>query len=392
MAILAALVVARVASQSRVRRDHLRRAWRRTRRELWGKTARCIGRKSRSSTKSTATRTSARPTTSAATIPAAAKPSRRFSIASKSASNIPAGTTRETTDVAVLVRGYRWWLWLTFIVPISFILIGGGGFLYRAMRWGKSDEHRAATARHALHRVANGSSSPDFPNIPPGADMTNSPGTHLKFRLPISASGTWALVGVLVVCLLWNGIVSIFVVGLVGRLHGRQPAMAARGVHDSLPGDRGVSRCFLLSSTTDRDWDRPNVAGNLRPSVASESGPIGFSSLKPGRLRMNSLEVSLVCEEVARYRQGNRHPDREHLRPSPTTLPSRGVRDPRGGAAGDRMRFVGSVRHDAFVQVGQQRGEVEPAGQGRRPSEWPDFNRSFPVIVYPDDAQGRPGA
>ena len=38
------------------------------------------------------------------------------------------------------------WIWLRLIIAVSFMLIGGGGFLYRAWNWGKSAEHSAATA------------------------------------------------------------------------------------------------------------------------------------------------------------------------------------------------------------------------------------------------------
>ncbi|MCX5647457.1 MAG: hypothetical protein NTZ17_22670, partial [Phycisphaerae bacterium] len=30
----------------------------------------------------------------------------------------------------VLARGYRWWIWLVFTVPASFVVIGAGGLIY----------------------------------------------------------------------------------------------------------------------------------------------------------------------------------------------------------------------------------------------------------------------
>ena len=32
----------------------------------------------------------------------------------------------EPGKVAVLARGLSWWVWLSFVVPISFVVIGGG--------------------------------------------------------------------------------------------------------------------------------------------------------------------------------------------------------------------------------------------------------------------------
>ena len=49
--------------------------------------------------------------------------------------------------IAVLVRGYQWWIWPALLVPASFVAIGVGGLVYTALYWGKSAERRAAAAR-----------------------------------------------------------------------------------------------------------------------------------------------------------------------------------------------------------------------------------------------------
>ena len=104
--------------------------------------------------------------------------------------------------VCVLVRGYRWWVWLVFTVPLSFIVIGAGGLIYTVLRWGKSAERRAAMAQRAGERDLFGGGNGDrqYPFVPQGADMTNSPGTKLKFRLPMANSPGWALFGTLAFC------------------------------------------------------------------------------------------------------------------------------------------------------------------------------------------------
>ena len=97
---------------------------------------------------------------------------------------IPAGTIRPNPGVVVLVRGYRWWVWLVFTVPASFVVIGAGGLLYALLHWGKSAERRAAMTQRVQERDlfgGNGSGQRLYPFVPHGADMTNSPGTRLKF-------------------------------------------------------------------------------------------------------------------------------------------------------------------------------------------------------------------
>ncbi len=48
--------------------------------------------------------------------------------------------------IAVVVRGYQWWIWPALLVPASFVAIGAGGLVYTALYWGKSAERRAAAA------------------------------------------------------------------------------------------------------------------------------------------------------------------------------------------------------------------------------------------------------
>ncbi len=47
-------------------------------------------------------------------------------------------------NVAVLVRGYSLWFWMLLLVPLGFMLIGGGGLAFTLWHWGRSPEHQAA--------------------------------------------------------------------------------------------------------------------------------------------------------------------------------------------------------------------------------------------------------
>ncbi len=130
----------------------------------------------------------------------------------------------DPTDLyaVVLERGYHWWIWLAFTVPASFIVIGAGGLIHAFLNWGRSAERRSVLARGIQEGDFFGSGGKTFPFVPEGADITNSPGTHLRFRLPIAVSPGWALFGALAFCILWNGIVTVFVVMDVrGFLAGR---------------------------------------------------------------------------------------------------------------------------------------------------------------------------
>ncbi|MEN6457768.1 MAG: hypothetical protein ABFC63_02460 [Thermoguttaceae bacterium] len=209
------------------------------------------------------------------------------------------------TRLVVLTQGYGWWIWLWFTVPVSFIVIGAGGLIYALLRLGKSVERRAAIARRARGRrflqPADGAAS--YPFVPQGADMTNSPGTKLKFRLPMAGAAGWALFGMLMFCLAWNGAVGVLlVVAIRGHVAGHAdwpltlfviPFLAA-GLWAIVHFLRRLFVAAGIGPTRLEISDHPLRPGRTYQLFLSQSG----------RLRMKTLRVSLVCEEVATYRQG----------------------------------------------------------------------------------------
>ncbi len=290
--------------------------------------------------------------------------------------------------VVVLTRGYRWWVWPLFTVPGSFIIIGAGGLVYTLLRWGKSAERRAATGRRAGPRDffrPNGNGG--YPFVPQGADMTNSPGTELKFRLPMAGAAGWALFGMLAFCVVWNGAVAVLaVMAIRSHLAGKPDWLLTLFVVPFLLIGLGAIVYFLR---------RLLVAAGIGPTRLEISGhplqPGGQYRLflsQSGRLRIKVLRVSLACEEAATYRQGTnaRTETREVYRqelfrredfeisgqpfesPIELSLP-----------AGAMHSFAADHNEINWALV----VEGEAAG-------WPNYRRAFPVIVRPAAGEPRP--
>ena len=194
-----------------------------------------------------------------------------------------------------MVRGYVWMAWVGLIVPFAFILVGGGGLIYAVLHWGKSAEHRAATAGRT--------SREQFPNIPDDSNITNSPGTTLDFRLPMATSPGWALFGTLVACLFWNGIVSVFVVLAVNsHLEGNPEWFLTIFIIPFVLIGIGLVFFFLRQLLITTGVGPTLAEISKHPLHPGESCKLLIS--QSGRLSVNSIKVSLVCAEEATYRQG----------------------------------------------------------------------------------------
>lgn len=285
---------------------------------------------------------------------------------------------------AVLVRGYNWWLWLTFIVPVSFILIGGGGLIYTALGWGKSAERRAALAKRTAELDLfdmTGQAKSDYPHIPVDSNITNSPGTTLAFRLPTDVSSAWALFATLTACILWNGIIAGFAAAAAhSHLEGRPDWFLTFFVIPFLVIGIGLILFFLRQLV---------LATGIGPTLLEISDhPIHpgrsyrFLLSQAGRLKLNSLELLLVCEEEATYRQGT-DTRTEACRVFQESVFRRENFEVRPGVPFEvecEWVMPSGVMHSFTSEHNEVNWRLIVKGDAKG---WPGFERSFPVIVYP---------
>ncbi len=291
-------------------------------------------------------------------------------------------------QVVVLVRGYSWWIWLLLIIPISFICIGGGGVLYRAWHWGKSAERRAASAGpiSLRGRDSNGESQKAFPTVPSPTDMTNSPGTTLRFRLPISSSAIFGLIVLLVVCVLWNTIVAVFLVDVVkGFLEGRP-----NWIETFVVTPFALVGLFLIFVLFRQLLITTGVGPTLleisnHPLYPGRTYELFLS--QAGRLRLHSLELSMVGTEAARYRQGTdtRTETRCVHRQS---LFRREKFEIHGGVPLEvrcRLDVPVGIMHSFKSDNNELNWNLVVDG---KVAGWPDYERSFPVVIHPEPSGG----
>jgi hypothetical protein len=287
---------------------------------------------------------------------------------------------------AVLVRGYRSWIWLVFPVPIAFVLIGAGGLIYAFLHWGKSAERRAAMTQRAQDRdlfAAVGRGDRKYPFVPQGAGVTNSPGTRLRFRLPVARPVGWALFGAMAFCLVWNACVAVAMVWAArGFMEGKPDwVFAILIVPFLLIG--GGSIFFLIR--------RLLIATGIGATLVEISGhPLHpgaqyrlFLS-QAGSLSMNALRASLVCAESAAYRQGTntRTETQEVYRQELLRREAFQIKRGRPFETEFDVNVPSDAMHSFVAEHNQVGWTLVVEGDV---ADWPNFHRAFTVIVQPGD-------
>jgi len=287
-------------------------------------------------------------------------------------------------NVAVLVRGSSWWVWLSLLVPLSFILIGGGGLVYTLFTWGKSAERRAAIVKKAprLDALVNHkAAAPDFPHVPRPTNITDSPGTRLTFRLPVAGSPVWALFVWLTACLLWNGIVSIFVTIVISSfLQGDPDWFMTIFIIPFVLIGIGLIAFFVRQFVVATGVGPTLVEISDQPLFPGERYRLFLS--QTGRLKMKCLELLLVCDEETTYRHGT-DTRTETQRVCGQSLFRREGFEVAGGTPFETecdLEVPAGAMHSFKSKHNEITWKIVVRGS---PARWPDFERSFPVIVYP---------
>jgi len=204
---------------------------------------------------------------------------------------------------AVLVLGYSWFAYLFLLLPLLFMAIGAGGMCYFWTRRGKSAEELAAAPRsRTLDQIGDRVDATAYPTVP-DKDLSGSPGTTLKYRLPLSVAPGCMLVGAIGVAVFWNGITAVFVTSAVqGHLQGRPDWFLTVFILPFVAiGLIMIGWCIRQFFIT-IGFSTAEVEIDSFPLVAGQNTRVQVS--QPGPLRLKSLGVLLVCEESASYTQG----------------------------------------------------------------------------------------
>ncbi|MBN1854111.1 MAG: hypothetical protein JW829_15395 [Pirellulales bacterium] len=287
----------------------------------------------------------------------------------------------------VLIR-YHWLPWGILIVAILFAIFGGAGLAYSWIHSRTSPERRlsppaARTPKESAHAHAR-HPKPEpitYPAVPSVDNIINSPGTQLAYRLPIDAYPGWRLFGIGSAAALWNAVVGLLIYHLISRFRVGLPSLlwtatlvpfVVVGIGLIIAWIRQLLLTTSVSVTRVEVEDHP-----FRPGETYE-----ISLTQTGRMKINLLEVLLICDERATYHQGTDirratervfeqivfQKDQFEIGPGETheehfelIVPSQAMHSL-------------SANHNEVLWALMVRGKVH---------HLPDFERRFPICVYP---------
>jgi hypothetical protein len=213
--------------------------------------------------------------------------------------------------------------------------------------------------------------------------MTNSPGTRLRFRLPMASSPGWALFGMLAFCVVLNGFAWVFAVMAIPGLLAGQPEWFPTifSIPLVLVGLGAIAILFrqLLVAT--------GIGPTLVEISAHPLEPGGQYRLflsQSGRLTINAMRMWLSCEESATYRQGTntRTETQQVYRQELLRREAFRIQSGLPFETEIELNLPGGAMHSFKADHNEINWTLTFEAEV---ANWPHFKRSFPVIVRPAD-------
>ncbi|MCP3695421.1 MAG: hypothetical protein GY917_24690 [Planctomycetaceae bacterium] len=279
---------------------------------------------------------------------------------------------------------------LTFGVMCLLLVLGTVGLVYTIIQLRISTERRLALARQASQlplRQQATNPADIYHQVPHDTDLTNSPGIRLAYRLPANESPVWQMSAAVTFFLLWVTITISLSVAILSR--------------QSIDNPNWLLLFILVACTVVGCWSIFYLWRQLRrhAGIGPTSVEISDHPLHPGReyalflsqaghLQLESFRIALVCHESATYRQGT--DTRTSIQPvySQELLYREKIEVEAG------IPFEQDCEFQVPMQVMHSFQGTHNAVQWKlridvQTREWPPFQRTFPVVLYPPPVRSR---
>jgi hypothetical protein len=283
---------------------------------------------------------------------------------------------------------HGWVAWSALVIPIAPIVYGITDLAVVVWRSLASSERRAAVVQMAsdweLPGISPQPDRPSLPAVPPIDAVVDSPGVRLMYRLPSDAVSGQLSLALAAVAIVWNSLVAGFVIQVVRQHWAGEPNwlltwLVAPFVFAGAWTIYALVRQILLTSGTGATLleiaEHPLYPGQRYEAFLSQTG----------RLQVRWYQVQLICEEQATFQQGTDTRKATAVVHRETMLSERKFTIPPGGAF--ETHFTISIPATAMHSFTAAHNAVSWMLVVRgRMARWPEFERRFPLYVYPAPA------
>lgn len=280
---------------------------------------------------------------------------------------------------------HAWWLWLTLLIPLALVGYGAADLARLAWRSAASVERRAATQKSmSWERLGIDLSSgrPDLPTVPPIDAVVDSPGVKLAYRLPIDTAPGRLSIALAVVCVVWNLLVADFLFQVI-RLHMRgEPnwlitwlmvPFVMAGAWTVFALVRQILMTTGIGATRIEVSSHPLFPGREYQAFVSQAG----------RASVRWFQIQLLCEEHSTYHQGTDTRTATAVVHRETVFSQRNfdIAPEAAFEASFNFRAPATAMHSFAAPHNAVSWALVVRG---RMARWPEFERRFPLYVYPD--------
>jgi hypothetical protein len=276
-----------------------------------------------------------------------------------------------------------WWPWFAMVIPAALIVFGSVELVQLLWHSSASSERRAAVVQKATDWDLPGAevrpNRSALPTVPAIGTVTDSPGVRLSYRLPVDSSTGWVSFTMAAVCLIW--LVAMFTVQAVsvdeeGRLNllliGLMVPFILAGLWTFYALILQVLQGIAIGPTRVEVSQHPFYPGGTFHAFVSQSG----------RLSVRWLQIQLVCEEHAVYQQGTdtRRAVERVYRAVLYTQRKFEIRPQQAFEVTLDLPIPSLAMHSFVSPHNAVHWSIIVRG---RMARWGDFERRFPIYVYP---------
>jgi hypothetical protein len=282
-----------------------------------------------------------------------------------------------------------WWLWLTLVIPLALVAYSAADLAVLAWRSAASIERRAAAQKSiSWERLGIDVSGgrPDLPAVPPIDAVIDSAGLRLPCRLPIDGAPGRLSVALAVVCVVWNLLVADFLVQVIWLHVSGKPnwlitwlmvPFVLAGAWTIFALVRQILMTTGIGATRLEVSSHPFFPGREYQAFVSQAG----------RAHVRWLQIKLLCEEQATYHQGTDTRTATALVHQEVVFSQRNfdIAPEAAFESSFSFRLPAAAMHSFTAPHSAVSWALVVRG---RMARWPEFERRFPLYVYPDSVAG----